>query len=54
MRVFIATLLIKAGFALLPVDLRKLVRALLLYHVPGALTEDEKAEVRKAKAAGVI
>jgi hypothetical protein len=50
MRVFISRVLITAGIMILPSEVRKLVRGVLLYHVPGALTESEKAEVREAKA----
>lgn len=51
MRHFIGTLLIRAGFAIIPKETRYLVRGILLYHVPGALTETEKAEIRAAKSA---
>lgn len=50
MRVLIGSLLIRAGMAIIPRDTRELVRGIMLYHVPGALTEAEKAEVRAAKA----
>lgn len=50
MRVFIGSLLIRAGFAIIPRDVRLLVRNIIMYHVPGALTEAEKADVRAAKA----
>lgn len=50
MRMFLGKALIKIGVAILPCDVRKMVRDILLYHVPGALTETEKAEVRAAKA----
>lgn len=49
MRVWIGTMLIKAGMAIIPRDVRDLVRGLLAYHIPGALTEDEKEQVRVAK-----
>lgn len=49
-RVFIGAALIRAGMAIIPKDTRDLVRGILLYHVPGALTEAEKAEIRTAKA----
>lgn len=52
MRMLIGTLLIRAGFATIPKDVRHMVRSILMYHVPGALTEDEKSEIRAAKAAG--
>lgn len=50
MRLFIARLLLKAGMALLPKEVRDLTRDLLMYHVPGALSEDRKREVRRAAA----
>ena len=46
MRVFIAAMLIKLAMAILPKEVRNTVRGLLMYHVPGALTEDEKSKVR--------
>jgi len=49
MRTIIGTLLIKIGVQILPKEVRNLVRGILLYHVPGALTEAEKADVRAAK-----
>lgn len=49
-RTFIGKILIKAGMAILPADVRRLVRNVIMYHVPGALSENEKAEVRAAKA----
>jgi hypothetical protein len=45
LRTMIATLLIKAGMAILPKDVYEVVRWILLYHVPGALTESEKVAV---------
>jgi hypothetical protein len=50
MRVFIARVFITLGMMLLPADVRKMVRGLMLFHVPGALTEHEKADVVSAKA----
>lgn len=50
MRVTIARILIVAGILVLPRSVRKMVRDILLYHVPGALTDAEKADVRAAKA----
>lgn len=50
-RTFIGCLLIKAGMAMVPPDVRKFVCGVIMYHVPGAMTEDEKAEVRAAKTA---
>jgi hypothetical protein len=46
----IGSLLIKLGMAIVPAETRDLVRKMLLYHVPGALTEEAKFEVRYAKA----
>lgn len=51
MRLWIGKLLLKAGMAVIPADVREMVIKIVMYHVPGALTEDEKAEVRAAKAA---
>jgi hypothetical protein len=50
MRDFIGTLLIKAGMAVLPAETKELVRGILLYHVPGMLSENEKADIRAAKS----
>lgn len=50
MRTFVGTMLIKAGMAILPPEVRKMVRKVLMYHVPGALSEDEKREIRIAKS----
>jgi hypothetical protein len=44
-RTYIGSLLIKAGMAVTPKDVRDLVRNTLLYHVPDALTSEEKSEV---------
>ena len=49
-RHLIAMLFIKTGMAILPPATRKMVRDLLMYNVPGALTEQERADVRRAKA----
>lgn len=54
MRVLLGGLLIKLGMAILPDEVRHLVRGVIMYHVPGALTESEKAEVRAAKAASTL
>lgn len=51
MRVFIGCLLIRLGMAIIPSGVRDMVRGIIMYHVPGALTEEEKAEIRAAKAA---
>lgn len=50
MRDFIGRLFIAAGFKILTPATRKLVRNIIMYHVPGVLTEDEKRDVRRAKA----
>jgi hypothetical protein len=47
MRVFFGCLLLRAGMALLPKDVRQMVRRVLMYHVPGGLTEAEKADVER-------
>lgn len=49
MRYVIGKFLIIAGLRIMPKDVSRMVRMLLLYNVPGALTETEKAEVRRAK-----
>ncbi len=51
LRVFVARGFISFGMWLLPADVRKLMRGMMLFHVPGALTEDEKHEVIVAKSA---
>lgn len=51
MRLLIAKLLLKLGMALLPKDVRDMVRDLLMYHVPGAVSEERKAEIRASKMA---
>lgn len=38
--------------AVVPRGARDLARKIILYHVPGALTEEEKEEVRRAKREG--
>lgn len=48
-RTFIGSSLIKLGMSILPSDVRKLVRNIVMFHVPGALTDSEKAEVIAAK-----
>lgn len=50
MRYVVGKFLILAGIRILPNGVRDMVRKMLLYNVPGALTEAERAEVRKAKA----
>lgn len=49
MRHWLGVAFIKIGFALVGKDTRRMFRNIVMYHVPGALTEDEKAEVRAAK-----
>lgn len=51
MRHWLGIAFIKMGFALMGEDTRKMFRNIVMYHVPGALTEDEKADVRAAKGA---
>jgi hypothetical protein len=50
-RTFVGCLLIKAGMAMVPADVREFVRGIIMYHVPGAMSETEKAEIRAAKSA---
>lgn len=50
MRHWLAMRFIKIGFAILEPGTRKMFRDILMYNVPGALTEAEKADVRVAKA----
>lgn len=49
-RAYIARIFITIGIMILPADVRSMMRGILLYHVPGVLSEAEKAEVRAAKA----
>lgn len=49
MRVFLGCLLIRFGMAIVPAAERQLARKIMLYHVPGVLSDDEKADVREAK-----
>lgn len=51
MRLWVAKLLIVAGIAIMPPGVRRMVRNILFFNVPGALTDKEKAEVIAAKAA---
>ncbi len=51
MRVLVARGFISLGMWLLPSDVRKLVRGMMMFHVPGALTDEEKDEVIAAKSA---
>jgi hypothetical protein len=39
------------GMAIVPAEVRRMFVKMVMYHVPGGLTEAEKAEVRAAKAA---
>lgn len=48
-RVLIGCGLIKLGMAILPAQTRKMFRNVIMFHVPGALTEEEKDDVREAK-----
>lgn len=50
MRVLIARGFIAFGMMLLPADVRKLVRGMMLFHVPGALTDAERTEVVSARS----
>lgn len=47
MRIFIGCLFIKAGMAIIPKGVHHMIRGLLMYHVPNALSEDEKSAVRQ-------
>ena len=49
MRMWLGTTLIKLGFAIIPADVREMARGIMMYHVPGALSEEQKAEIRAAK-----
>jgi hypothetical protein len=49
-RAAVGVALIKTGVRILPDRVRKTVRGMLLYHVPGALSEDEKRDIREAAA----
>jgi hypothetical protein len=51
LRAKMGCLLIAWGIWIIPGNVRHMVRGILMYHVPGALTEDEKREVRAAKRA---
>ena len=48
MRLFFAQWFLRLGMALLPRDVRELVREVLMFHTPGALTEGQKAAIRAA------
>lgn len=48
-RDMLGALFIKLGMAIIRPDTRDMVRAIILYHVPGGLTEAEKAKVEAAK-----
>lgn len=48
LRVFLGSLLIRTGMAIVPAEARDLARGMIMYHVPGALTEAEKAKIRSA------
>ena len=51
MRVLIACGFISFGMWLLPADVRRVARNMMMFHVPGALTDEEKDEVIAAKNA---
>jgi hypothetical protein len=51
MRVFIGSILIRLGMWVLPVNVRQQVRSILLFHVPGALSDQEKSDLIAAKTA---
>jgi hypothetical protein len=50
-RLLLASWLLKAGMALLPKETQDLVRDLLMFHVPGALTVERKLEILRMKSA---
>lgn len=45
MRVWLGIAFMKIGMAILPARVRRLTANMIMYHVPGALTEPEKAEI---------
>lgn len=51
MRHWIGIQFVKLGMAIIPADTRRLVVNMIMYHVPGGLSADEKAEV-EVMAAG--
>jgi hypothetical protein len=46
-RIWLGCTLITRGMSILPSAVRKRVRDVLMYHVPGALTDDEKRSVER-------
>lgn len=50
LRLLIGCWLMRLGMAVVPTGTREMARNIMLYHVPGMLTENEKAQVRAAKA----
>jgi hypothetical protein len=50
-RVFVARMFITFGMWLLPAGVRKMVRGMMVFHVPEGLTDDERLEVIRAKDA---
>lgn len=53
MRFWIGRRLVMLGMAILPSDVRSMMIKMIMYHVPGGLTEAERAEVREAKVAWI-
>lgn len=49
MRLFIGRLLLRAGMAVLPRDVRELTRDLMMYHVPNGISVERRAELQKMK-----
>jgi hypothetical protein len=49
-RVQLGSWLIRLGMAIVPSDVRDMARGMMLYHVPGVLSESRKSEIRLAKA----
>ena len=43
-------LLLRIGMAIVPKEARDFARGVIMYHVPGALTEAEKADIRAKMA----
>lgn len=51
MRVWLGTMLISAGMRILPREVRSMLCDIILYNVPGALSEERKAAVRESAEA---
>jgi len=47
LRCLVGRMLISTGMAIIPSDVKEAMRGMMMYHVPGALTENEKASVRR-------